>query len=795
MEHETPSTPTTPPSSPEEPRHILVCVAWPYANGNLHLGHLAGSLLSPDIFARYHRGMGNRVLMVSGSDEHGTPIAVRAKAEGKTPQEIIDRFRVQTLEDLDNLSISFDLFFRTSDPNHKKVVQDIFLDLLEKGHIYSKATMEAYCPSCQNFLPDRFIEGTCPHCGSTGARGDQCDECGKPLEFEELLEPRCKDCGATPGPRETEHYYLRLSAFSKQLQEFIDSRGHMKKRVISFSQEWLDSGLRDRPITRDINWGIEIPEIPNPALRIKGLENKRIYVWFEAVIGYFSTSIEWARRAGKSDAWKDWWQNPESRAYYFMGKDNIPFHSIIFPSILMGYGEGKGGFNLPYDIPANAYLQLDNVQLSKSKGHFITVREFLEDYSVDALRYHLTLMMPENRDANFVLREFITSINSELVGNLGNFIHRTLSFAHKHFGAVPEPGELGELDGQALEDMKDYAASCFAYMETCQFKRALKEIMALSQKANVYFDRKAPWKDIKENREAAATTLYISLQFAKVLSHMFYPVLPKGAQKLWTYLLPGLDEKTVDLRTATYPLLPGTKLERPDPLFTKLETEKNKAKREARELQKKRQTEETAGDGPGFDELDLRVGTVVSVEPHPEADRLYVLKVRLGSGEERQLVAGIKPYYQEVELLSRKVVIICNLKPAELRGVLSQGMLLAAEKKKVVSVLTAPGAENGAQVKLLLNGSEELIGYNGKTKDLDISTFASFALRIGVLDESSGEKLVKFSNEAYPVNSKFGIPKNGRLVALQKPQKGILVVEDRFLGTHRSEIKPGAKIK
>jgi methionyl-tRNA synthetase len=788
-------------SSPEQ-HNILVCVAWPYANGNLHLGHLAGSLLGPDIFARYHRAMGNKVLMVSGSDEHGTPIAVRAQAEGKTPKEIVDFYRAQTLQDLDKLGIQFDLFFRTSHPNHKTVVHDIFLDLLAKGHIHPKTTTEAYCPSCSKFLPDRFIEGTCPHCESPGARGDQCDNCGKPLDFSELVNPRCKSCGATPEPRETDHYFLKLGNFQDQLQTFVGEKKNMKRSVLRFSQQWLDLGLTDRPITRDISWGINIPEILDPTKQIQSPESKRIYVWFEAVIGYISASMEWARLQGTPDAWEDFWLNPEARSYYFLGKDNIPFHFIIFPAILMGYNQGKERpLILPHDIPANEYLQLSGEQFSKSRGHFITVQEFLQDYSTDALRYYLSVMMPENRDANFDLVEFITANNSELVGNLGNFIHRALSFTHKHFGQIPKPGALGELELQALEDMETHSREVFRLIEGCEFKRAIKEVMALSHKANIYFDRKAPWKDIKENREAAATTLYMSLQFSKTLSYCFYPFLPHAALRLWEYLGTREDWAAVKLKSATKPLPTGLKLQRPNPLFIKLEVpgkgagEKGQqGKGKKNKKKKKKQVPVVIPEDLSFGDLDLRVATIESVEDHPSADKLYIFQLDLGE-EKRQVIAGIKPYYQKEELLNRKVIMVCNLKPAKLRGEISNGMILAATSDNVVSVLTAPEAENGTRLSLLDRETGEIIPCQGKRENMDIEVFMHFVMKLGEIQQDPEIQLFVSEDLRFPIFDSHKLPENKTLVAMISPIKGLLVAADNYVSTEKSGLKPGSGIK
>ena len=404
---------------------LLIGVAWPYANGPIHVGHVAGCYLPPDIFARYHRMKGDEVLMVSGSDQHGTPITITADKEGVQPSEIAERFHEINSRALEQLGISFDLFFKTSHENHKVVVHDVFNKLLEQDLIYKQIMDSYFCNDCQKFLPDRYVEGECPHCGSPGARGDQCDDCGRTLDPVELIAPKCKLCGSYPEIRETEHFFFKLSEFQDKLLDYSADKDHWRHNTKNFTRNWLASGLRDRAITRDIKWGVEIP--------LDGYDEKRIYVWFEAVIGYLSTSKEWARRNGDENKWKDFWQDENTKHYYFLGKDNIPFHTIIWPAILLGYG----GLNLPYDVPANEYLKFKGEQFSKSRGVSVDIPDYLETFDPDPLRYYLSINMPENRDADFAWDDFVNRNNTELVGTLGNFIHRSLTFTYKNFKSVP----------------------------------------------------------------------------------------------------------------------------------------------------------------------------------------------------------------------------------------------------------------------------------------------------------------------------------------------------------------------
>lgn len=504
---------------------IGVFVAWPYANGPLHLGHIAGAYLSSDIFARYHRLRGNQVLMVSGSDSHGTPITVRAEQEGVPPEEIFQRYHKSFLDSFQRLGISFDLFTHTDTENHYAIAQDLFMRLLEKGHIYQEVMKQLYCEEESRFLPDRYVEGTCPHCGYEGARGDQCDNCGRVLDATELIEPRCKIDGSRPVVRETEHFFLDLEAFSERLLSWLEGKGYWRPNVINFTRNWIREGLRSRPVTRDIEWGIPLP--------LRGYGGKRIYVWFEAVIGYLSASIEWAKNRGEPERWEEWWKEPEAKGYYFIGKDNIPFHTIIWPAMLMGYG----GLNLPYDVPANEFLNLEGQKLSTSRNWAVWLPDYLDRYDPDPLRYYLTINAPESRDTDFSWYDFWRRNNDELVANWGNLAHRALTFTYRSFeGRVPEPGELDEMDKELLEKVEGAFQAVGTLLESCKFKAALTEAMGVAQAANIYLDRKEPWKVIEENRVAAATSLYVALRAIDSLKSLLYPFLPFSSQRLHEYL-------------------------------------------------------------------------------------------------------------------------------------------------------------------------------------------------------------------------------------------------------------------
>ena len=514
---------------------VLVCVAWPYANGDLHVGHLAGAYLPADIFTRYHRLAGNDVLMVSGSDSHGTPITIRADQEGVTPREIFGRYHGRFLETQQQIGISYDLFTHTDTENHQRVAQDIFLRLLEHSHLYQERQRQLYSEAEDRFLPDRYVEGTCPRCGYPEARGDQCDNCGALLDALELIDPRSRIDGSTPVVRETEHFFLDLPALQERIGDYLaQDKDHWRPNVLNFSRNYVAAGLQGRPITRDIEWGVPVP--------LEGYENKRLYVWFEAVMGYLSASIEWARNVGRPEAWKEWWYDPAARTYYFIGKDNIPFHAIIWPAELMGverlYEDDESKrLNLPYDVPANEFMNIEGQQFSKSRGLAIWLPDCLERFDPDPLRYYVTAVMPETRDADFSWQAFVRRNNDELVANWGNLCHRMLTFAYKRFaGRVPVPGLMDRADVGLLARIDVAFRPVGRLLSTCKFRAALNEVMALAREVNKYLEEKGPWFQIKEDRAAAATTVYVALRAIDSLKVLFAPFLPFSSEALHQYL-------------------------------------------------------------------------------------------------------------------------------------------------------------------------------------------------------------------------------------------------------------------
>lgn len=564
---------------------VLVCVAWPYADGPLHLGHITGAMLPPDILARYMRLLGKDVVMVSGSDTHGTPITVRAELEGVKPIEIVERYHNNMLDSLVGLGLAYDLYTHTNTENHKAVTQDMFLTLLDKGYIFLDSMTQFYCDHCQRYLADRFVEGTCPHCDYDNARGDQCDHCGRPLDALELKLPRCRFCGATPHPQETEHYFLDLTKFSEPLHEWLKDKPHWRSNVLNFARGLLESGLRPRAITRDIDWGVPVP--------VEGFEHKVIYVWFDAVIGYLSATIEWAQLQGKEERWRDFWQGEDCQSYYFMGKDNIWFHTIIWPAMLLGYGD----LNLPYDVPANENLNLEGRTFSKSRNWAIFVPDLLERYDPDPVRYVLTATMPEAQDSDFTWRDFVRRNNDELVATYGNLVHRVLTFAYRRFdGQVPQPGRLEAADHQLLDAMTRAFVDVGREIGACHFRAGLSAAMAAAAEVNRYLDVAAPWKTIKSNSQAAATSIYVALRAIDSLKTLFLPFLPKSSQALHEMLgykgtiigrqwIEEISEDGVKHRVVRYDgsknvgewapshLPVGQKLRDPKPLFVKLEDE------------------------------------------------------------------------------------------------------------------------------------------------------------------------------------------------------------------------------
>ncbi|GII21251.1 methionine--tRNA ligase [Planosporangium mesophilum] len=514
--------------------HVLTAVAWPYANGPRHIGHVSGFGVPSDVFSRYMRMAGHDVLMVSGTDEHGTPIQVQADAEGVTPRELVDRYNRVIVEDLHGLGLSYDLFTRTTTRNHYAVVQEMFETLYRNGYIVAKTTLGARSPSTGRTLPDRYIEGTCPICGYDSARGDQCDNCGNQLDPEQLINPRSKINGETPEFVETEHFFLDLPALAEALNKWLDSRDEWRPNVLRFSRNLIED-LHPRAITRDLEWGV-----PVPLEDWRDRNDKRIYVWFDAVIGYLSASIEWARRSGDPEAWRKWWQDPDARSYYFMGKDNIVFHSVIWPAILLGYdGEGSrdgkpgkfGRLELPTEVVSSEYLTMEGRKFSSSRRVVIYVRDFLERYDADALRYFIAVAGPESNDTDFTWSEFLRRNNDELVAGWGNLVNRSISMAAKNFGAIPTPGPLTEADEALLATVRAGFESVGALIAKHRQKAAISEAMRLVGEANKYMSESAPWK-LKEDKERMGTILYVTLQAVSDLNTLLTPFLPHAAQRI-----------------------------------------------------------------------------------------------------------------------------------------------------------------------------------------------------------------------------------------------------------------------
>ncbi len=580
--------------------HILVAVAWPYANSLIHVGNITGSYLPADIYARYHRLKGSHVLMVSGSDSHGTPVTVRADAEGTSPLEVYQLFHKGFLELFQKLGLTYDLFTSTHTDNHFKVSQSLFLALRENGYLYTETQPQWYAPSQERFLPDRYVEGTCYICGYPNARGDQCDNCGNLLDASQLIEPRSKIDGTTPELRETEHFYLDLGKLENEIVEFLRQREkHLRPNVLRQSLgQILADGLRGRAITRDLDWGIPVP--------VEGWDGKCLYVWFEAVIGYLSAAVEWSQISGRPDAWYDWWYNPQARSYYFIGKDNIPFHAVIWPGELIGAGEwfGKifedvgGNFlTLPFDVPANEFMNLERRKISGSRNWAVWGLDFLSRYDPDPLRYYLTANMPENRDTDWDWEDFLRRNNDELVATWGNLANRVLSFAYNNWdGQVPTPGELRPQDRKILEAVESGFQSVGEQLDAVHLRAALIEAMGLAGEVNKYLDQAAPWLEIKEDKGLAATSVYTALRAIDSLKILLSPFLPFSSERLQEFLgytAPLFGEQYVETHTDSLgehmtlryrlgdasgrwepsQLPPGQKLRKPEQLFKKLDAE------------------------------------------------------------------------------------------------------------------------------------------------------------------------------------------------------------------------------
>ncbi len=654
---------------------ILVTSALPYANGEIHLGHLAGCYLHSDIYVRYQRLKKRDVVYICGTDEHGVPITVLAESLKKTPKEVVDTYYGSIKQSFKDFGVTFDNFSRTTLPLHYKMAQDFFSKIHKNGYIYPKEIEQYYCPKCNRFLPDRYIIGKCPGCGAEGAKGDQCDVCGRWLEPFQLVEPKCLICGTTPVKKATTHWYFRLSQFQDRLTRWIAEKPHWKEHVLGFVKGWLKEGLEDRPITRDMSWGVPVP--------LEEARGKVLYVWFDAPIGYISSTIEWAQNQGKPELWKDYWFNKDTKLVHFIGKDNIVFHALIWPAMLMAYGD----YILPSEIPANQFLNLEGEKLSTSKNYAIWLPDYLKEFEPDSLRYALTRNAPEDRDSDFTWRDFQTWHNNELADILGNFVNRTLAFISKYYSSdVPEATTFTENDNRILDLLRKAPAVIGDKIDNFQFKSALGEIMKIAQEGNRYFDYEEPWLTRKTNPLICERTICICMKMVTALAGLCEPFLPFTSQKIKQQI--NFIEQTWD-ELSSPKVAPA--IAKPEILFKKIEND-------IIELQvaKLKHTEITIEE---FSRIELKTAKVLSAKLVSGSNSLIVCEVEVGAAK-KQIVAGMAKFYKPEELVGKTIIIVDNLKPATIRGVTSYGMLLAAEDKNGVVLLTADRSIlSGARIK------------------------------------------------------------------------------------------------
>ncbi|GMQ99136.1 MAG: methionine--tRNA ligase [Acidimicrobiia bacterium] len=547
--------------SDHQPTKVLVAVGWPYAQGSMHLGHIAGAYLPADIYARYRRSLGDDVLMVSGSDVHGTPITVKADEMGVSPAEIVDKYHPEFLTHWKDLDISWDLYTTTGTETHKRVVQEFFMQLLENGYLYPHTTEQFFDEQENRFLPDRYVEGTCPHCGYTEARGDQCDNCGKTLDPTDLIDPRSKLSNTKPVLRETEHYYWRLSAFNEPLLEWLNTREGWRPHVINFAKGMVTEGLHDRSFTRDLDWGIPLP--------VDDLgPGKSIYVWWEALMGYYSAPQEWAELQGTPDAWRDWWEDPAAETYYFVGKDNIPFHAIYWPALILGHG----GLNMPTNVPANQFVTFGGAKASKSRGVGRALSWYIERFDADGLRYALAQSLPESNDTDLSDDEIVRRINDELVATWGNLVNRVVAMTGRYFdGVIPEEGDLSEADHTLLDGRQEALDEVGAQLDAIHLRAGIARAMQMAGDANVYLNDMAPWKTAKTDMKRTATTLWAAHQLIVAVAVALFPYLPETSRRV--LVAHGIVVPDTGPTWAVPDVAAGTTLEELGPLFSKVELE------------------------------------------------------------------------------------------------------------------------------------------------------------------------------------------------------------------------------
>ena len=658
-------------------KRTLVTCALPYANGPIHIGHLAGVYVPADIYVRYLRMRGREVLYVCGSNEHGVPITIKARQQGCTPQDIVDRYHGIIKDSFEGLGIHFDIYGRTSSKVHEKNASGFFRKLYEEGKFITKESEQYYDPEAKQFLADRYIVGTCPKCGNEGAYGDQCEKCGSTLSPEELINPKSKLSGAEPVKKKTTHWYLPLQDYEQWLREWIlDGHQEWRSNVYGQVKSWLDGGLQPRAVTRDLDWGVPVP--------VEGAEGKVLYVWFDAPIGYISNTQELL-----PDSWEKWWKSPDTRLVHFIGKDNIVFHCIVFPAMLKAYGDG---YILPDNVPANEFLNLEGDKISTSRGWAVWAHEYLQDFpgKEDVLRYVLTANAPETKDNDFSWKDFQQRNNSELVAIFGNFVNRAMVLTHKYFGGkVPPCGALEDIDKEVLAEIPALKASMEKNIEGFKFREALKDAMGIARIGNKYISDTEPWKVAKTDLDRTATILNISLQICADLAIAFEPFTPFAAARLRAMLGSGLDWEILG-RPQVLPA--GHQLGEPELLFAKIEDDaiqkqldrldRIRAEREAAakaEAAKQVEPQKAECTFEEFEKMDIRTATVLEAERVPKTDKLLKLTIDTGI-DKRTIVSGIAEFYTPEAMVGKQICILANLKPRTIRGIESHGMILMAKQ-------------------------------------------------------------------------------------------------------------------
>jgi len=684
------------------PARYTITAALPYTNGPIHIGHLAGVYVPADIYARYQRLIGKDVAFVCGSDEHGVAISMKAKKEGVSPTEVINKYHAIIKKSFIDFGITFDNYSRTSAPIHHETASDFFVKLYEKGDFIEETTAQLYDEEAEQFLADRFVVGTCPRCGHEEAYGDQCENCGSTLNATDLINPKSTISGAIPTLKETKHWFLPLDRYEDFLKKWIlkDHKSDWKPNVYGQCKSWIDDGLRPRAVTRDLDWGIPVP--------VKGGEGKVLYVWFDAPIGYISSTKEWAAREGKD--WTPYWKDKDTKLLHFIGKDNIVFHCIIFPSILKAHGD----FILPENVPANEFLNLEGNKLSTSKNWAVWLHEYLEEFPdmQDVLRYTLTANAPETKDNDFTWKDFQARNNNELVAIFGNFINRVVVLTQKYYeGIVPTPPKLNPTDKTTLAELKKFPGIITSSLERYRFREASQELMNLARLGNKYLADEEPWKVIKEDPERVQTIMYVALQIATALAVLSEPFLPFTSAKLKRIL--ALDTSAINLTWDNVSinenlLASGHQIGKAELLYRKVEDQEIQAQLDKLEATKKANENENKALMPqkdtitfdDFSKLDMRVGTIVEAEKMPKTKKLLVLKVDTGL-DTRTIVSGIAESFTPEEIVGKKVTVLINLAPRALRGVDSEGMILMTENAEGKLVFVNPdedGVGNGLTI-------------------------------------------------------------------------------------------------